>query len=214
MPLFITSTGTGQGKTYVTRLLCKQLQNAYAIKPVISGYGEDEVSDTELIIEAMGRNFSVNECSPWRFKQPLSPDLAAKIEGREIIYSELLDFCARDEVDIIEGAGGVMSPITSKQTNIDLIADTGSSAILVSSMYLGCISHILTALEVIKQRNIEVAGLILCPVSADDMDAETVLASLTPQLQVEIKVFVLKFIENFAKDWKKQIDLTSLVLEK
>jgi hypothetical protein len=57
-------------------------------------------------------------------------------------------------------------------------------------------------------------GLVLSPNSAENMQAETILASLSPQLSVELPVFVLEYGENFAQSWKKQPDLTSVILAK
>lgn len=215
MSLFITSTGTDQGKTYATRLLCKQLGRVTAIKPVISGYNtDDEASDTALILEASQSGLTVEECSPWRFKEPVSPDLAAGLEGKAINFNELVEFCSQSKVQIIEGAGGVMSPITTQHTNLDLIEATRSEVLLVSSLYLGCISHILTALAVIAQRNLIVRGLVLTPVSLENMPATTVLASLTPQLSGDLPVFILEYDKNLHQNWKNQPDLTSVSLPK
>ncbi|MDG1287747.1 MAG: dethiobiotin synthase [Rickettsiales bacterium] len=214
MALFVTSTGTDQGKTYVTRLLGKQLGRVYAIKPVISGYNASEMTDTALILKASCSSMSIEECSPWRFEAPVSPDLAAKSEAKSIDYDELLNFCQRDEVEVIEGAGGVMSPLTSNHTNLDLIVDTQSDALLVSSLYLGCISHILTALAVLAQRGVVVKGLVLSESSGENMRPEQVIASLTPQLPDLLPVFVLEYLPNFDQDWKKQPDLTSVALLK
>ena len=213
-PLFITSTGTEQGKTYVTRLLCKQLGGAYAVKPVVSGFTpEDPHSDTRLILEASASGLTVEQCSPWRFKEPLSPDLAARKEGREIPYAELTSFCQNPEIQIIEGAGGVMSPLTPHQTNLDLMRDSGASALLVSSLYLGCISHILTALSVLRANQVPIAGLVLSPATAQAMEPETVLASLKPHLEAALPLFVLKYHPNFDESWQAQTNLIS-VMEK
>ena len=215
MSLFITSTGTDQGKTYATRLLCKQLGRVTAIKPVISGYNtDDEASDTALILEASQSGLTVEECSRWRFKEPVSPDLAAGLEGKAINFNELVEFCSQSKVQIIEGAGGVMSPITTQHTNLDFIEATRSEVLLVSSLYLGCISHILTALAVIAQRNLIVRGLVLTPVSLENMPATTVLASLTPQLSGDLPVFILEYDKNLHQNWKNQPDLTSVSLPK
>lgn len=213
-PLFITSTGTGQGKTYVTRLLCMQSPGLRAIKPVISGYeAEDATSDTALI-ESLSAIKGVENCSPWRFRAPISPDLAAQREGKAIDFAQLVDFCHDSHADIIEGAGGIMSPLTTQHTNLDLAVATHSRALLVSSLYLGCISHILSALAVLKQQNVPIAGLILSANSIDNMDAETVLASLTPQLSPDLPIFILQYDENFSEGWKNQPDLTSVTLAK
>lgn len=213
MTVFITSTGTEQGKTYVTQLLCLQQPGIKAIKPVLSGYEGYEGSDAAQILAAMGKGAEALErCSPWRYQAPLSPEYAAQLEGREIPYDEVLAFCRTSQPDIIEGAGGVMSPIAPHKTNLDLIVDTQSAAILVSSLYLGCISHILTALEVLALRKVPVRALVLSPVQAQSMAFETVNASLQPQLPPDLPVITLKYLQNPLSSWQAQPDLSKVSL--
>ncbi len=211
MTLFVTSTGTEQGKTYVSRLIAFQNAPIYAIKPIISGYDTTILNDTTQLLEASASGININECSPWRFKAPLSPDLAAKMEGSEIDFLKVVDFCKQSHVQLIEGAGGVMSPITSKHTNLDLIAAIACSTLLVSSLYLGCISHILTALEVLKAREVEVKALILNAATQDGLASQTVLASLKPHLPHNLPIICLDFEENLNENWQNLPNIISLV---
>ena len=214
-PLFITSTGTEQGKTFATCLLAKQLarkgKTARIIKPILSGYDEPENSDAGKILQAQGKKISeetITAISPWRFSAPLSPDYAASLEGCEVAFEEVVEFCQHAEV--IEGAGGVMSPLIKGKTNLDLLRALQARAVLVSSLYLGCISHILTALEVFKWHQCEVVALVLTPAQSDAMSEEVVLASLKPQLPKELTIFCLKRSQNEGNDWQQQPDLTKL----
>jgi dethiobiotin synthetase len=132
---FITGTGTDVGKTYVARLLCRQY-GYKAIKPVSSGSGDD--------CELLG-------CKPkWLFKAPVSPNIAAAREGLVVDFNELVQYCQNSGADIIEGAGGVMTPLTANKTNLDLIKALNLPAILVTTNHLGCISHTLTALKAME----------------------------------------------------------------
>ena len=132
-----------------------------AIKPVITGWQCDapEVSDTGKIIKSLGfdvTNTHIERVSPWRFCDPSAPNVAARIEGKTVVYEEVFAFCNKNRIAVpnsillIEGAGGVMSPITEDKTCIDLIRDLNMNVILVVGSYLGAISHILTALEVLR----------------------------------------------------------------
>ncbi len=162
--LFITSVGTGIGKTLVTAMLCHQLTRASrsmrALKPVVSGFrADDPTSDPCLILRSLGRDptaEAIAAIAPWRFEQPIAPHLAARREGRVLAIEEIVQFCTagfcqRDAFDhlLIEGAGGVMAPIDEKHTVLDLIVRLGHPAVLVTGSYLGAISHTLTALEVL-----------------------------------------------------------------
>src|SRR5579871_163369 len=91
--IFITGTGTDVGKTFVAsslvRLFRQMGRTVDAIKPVVSGFDPQtaETSDPGILLEALGRPVTPEEIeriSPWRFREPLSPDLAAAIEGRRI----------------------------------------------------------------------------------------------------------------------------------
>lgn len=172
---FVTGTGTGVGKTYIaTRLLRHWLEQgveARAYKPVESGIGGRRPEDTDAGQLLLGGGRPVNiqtieGISPWRFRAPVSPDIAALREGRELNIQHVAAFCrrqmgGRSSVTLIEGAGGVMSPMDPHHTNLDLIDLLDIPAILVAGNYLGSISHTLTALSSLRQYAIPVAALVV-----------------------------------------------------
>ncbi len=172
---FITSTGTGLGKTYLTCGLIEAFRRrdvaVDAIKPVISGFELDAAadSDTGLILQALGLPIDeprIKEISPWRFRAALSPDMAAMREGRNVPLDELVVFCrSAMEVDesvcLIEGAGGIMAPLGRAYTNIDLISALDARIVLVAGTYLGTISHTLTACEALSARGREPWAIVL-----------------------------------------------------
>ena len=178
---FITATGTGIGKTYVTTSLAKQMPNLRALKPIISGYKDAEKTDTHLLLKAQNIN-DPNEISPWRFAAPLSPDVAARREGKEIIFAELLKWCrvqmSKGGTTLIEGAGGVMTPVTDRHTMLDWIAALHVPVILVAGSYLGTISHTLSSTAALKTRNIPIHALILNESEESPMPLEETAASI------------------------------------
>ena len=102
--VFITSTGTDVGKTFVARGLirhiCDQERMVDAVKPVVSGFlpRKAETSDPGLLLAALGRSATMAEIariSPWRFAAPLSPDLAAQKEDRQIDFDALVAFSSK-----------------------------------------------------------------------------------------------------------------------
>jgi dethiobiotin synthetase len=160
---FITGTGTDIGKTWLAcALLCHWRQQgvqASAIKPVLSGFdpAAAAASDAGRLLAALGRPTSLAEIdaiAPWRFAAPLSPDMAAAREGRQIAFDDLLAFTRRAVTGsplLIEGVGGVMVPLDEQHTVRDWIAASGLPCVLVTGSYLGSMSHTLTALEALAR---------------------------------------------------------------
>lgn len=173
-PFFVTATGTEVGKTYVTCGLIRALRRrnvpVTAFKPVISGFDphDAETSDTGQLLTALGRTVNdqnIVELSPWRFRAALSPDMAAEREDRPINLDALVATCAAAArpgiMTFIEGAGGLMSPLTPRFTNLDLAAAIDAHVLLVAGTYLGTISHTLTACEALKVRGRDPWAIIL-----------------------------------------------------
>ena len=172
---FVTATGTDIGKTFVTAGLIRYLRSAgqpvNALKPVVSGYDSSvvETSDPAVLLKALGRPVSADEIAamaPWRFRAPLSPDIAATREGRSIDFDRLIDFSraaikATTGMLFIEGVGGIMVPLEGKRTVLDWMAALNIPLLLVVGGYLGAISHTLTALDVIAQRKLKVSAIVV-----------------------------------------------------
>src|SRR5262249_53417601 len=172
---FITATGTDIGKTFVARGLIGALRtrgrHVAALKPVVSGFDPAEAagSDSGLLLAALGQPVTpdtIAKISPWRFAAPLAPDMAAAREGRTLDMRELIPLCqaaiaAEPGVLLIEGAGGLMSPVSVEHIVLDWIVALGLPVVLVAGSYLGTISHTLTALDVLSRRGIRVAALVV-----------------------------------------------------
>jgi len=178
--LFIAGAHTEIGKTHVACGLLRAAQDkgwrVDALKPVVSGFdpADWEESDPGRLVAAMGRPHTpevLDAISPWRFSAPLAPPMAAEDEGRRLELASVTDFCrdriARTAADlmVVEGVGGLMSPIASGATSLDLLCDLACPSVLVSGSYLGAVSHALTALEVMRSRAVAPAAVL---VSEDD----------------------------------------------
>ncbi len=173
--LFITATGTDVGKTFVTLGLIHAARAAgeqvSALKPVVSGFDEldPKGSDPTLLLAALGRPTTLAELdlvSPWRFKAPLSPDMAARKEGRAIDFEKLVVYCrtasaASSALTLIEGIGGIMVPLDARFTVLDLMQNLGAPVILVAGSALGTISHVLCALDVLKNRDLVPHAIVI-----------------------------------------------------
>lgn len=174
--LFISSCGTNIGKTFVSGLLCAQLRAQQLIpqifKPIISGVDASSMfeSDTAYLLAANQQPIKPNtiaHLSPWRFQAPVSPHLAAAYEQQEIIWENLTSWLrqlppdTRQTPTLIEGAGGVYVPISRTHTMLDLMHHSKASCLLVTSNYLGSISHCLSAITTLYHRQIPLAGIVI-----------------------------------------------------
>lgn len=200
--IFVTASGTDVGKTFVTRRLVAELRAAkrrvQALKPVASGFDPAAVaaSDTAALLEAQGLGATPANCdaiSPWRFRAPLSPDMAAERERRSVPFDTLVSWCRttaeRADVTLIEGIGGVMVPLDGSHTVLDWIAALGAPALLVVGSYLGTLSHSLTAVAALRQRGVELAGIVVSESAAQPVPpAETAatLARFVPAVAVRV----------------------------
>jgi len=188
---FIAGAHTDVGKTHVACALIRAARarnlSADAFKPVVSGMDPSDWSgsDPALLLAALGREASqeaLEAISPWRFTAPLSPPMAARIEGRNLPLAPVVEAVktwlakARSDLSLVELVGGVMSPMADQATGLDLMLATQRPVVLVGGGYLGGISHILTALEVLRHRGLQVAALVISQApQADAPDfAETV----------------------------------------
>ena len=181
--LFITATGTDCGKTFVTAGLLRHLRGAgfaaRALKPVVSGFdpATPQGSDPALLLEAMGELLtpaSLEAIAPLRFKAPLAPTMAARAEGVRLTLDDVLRPCKAALASasgplLIEGAGGVMSPIAEGATCFDAIMALRVPTLLVAGTYLGAISHTLTALEVMRA-----AGCAPCAIALNESEGSGV----------------------------------------
>jgi dethiobiotin synthetase len=193
--IFVTATGTDIGKSFVACGIVAELRRrgrkVTALKPLVSGYDETRAaeSDPGRLLTALGREVTpaeLDRISPWRFRAPLAPDSAAKREGKQVDFASLVKFC-RDAIApaippsiqgpgdlLIEGVGGVMSPIAERHTMLDWMAELGIPVLLVSGSYLGAQSHALTALAALCGRRLALRAVVVCQSPEDGLSpAET-----------------------------------------
>lgn len=187
--LFITGTDTGVGKTHVACSIVRELHTAGhrvgAYKPVCSGVrigadGHSVWDDVEKLRQTLGNEFSEERISPQRFAAPLAPPIAAQQEGRAVDLVELqggLDWWrSQCEVLIVEGAGGLLCPLTDVETMADLVARFQFPLLIVARLGLGTINHTLLTIEVARTRGLRVAGVLMneaVPAGDDDPSINT-----------------------------------------
>jgi len=190
--LFITGAGTDVGKTFVTAGLIRHLrrrgQSVDALKPIVSGFDPAAPSggDPAVLLDALGRAVTEEELariSPWRFRAPLSPNMAASAEGRTIDPQGVIQFCqaaiaAADGALLIEGVGGVMVPLDERCTTLDVMARLGLPLIFVGGSYLGAISHILSGIDALLHRGLELRAVAISETQGSTVALDATMATL------------------------------------
>ncbi len=170
--LFVTGTDTGVGKTFVTacvaRLLREQGHAVRVCKPVATGAERDGgrwvSGDTRLLAEAAGET-DLGAVTPWAFPDPVAPPVAARRAGVDLVLGELAEAVRRRSrpgvVLVVEGVGGLLCPLTERDTVADLAAALGFPLIVVTRRGLGTLNHTLLTLEAARGRGLAVAGVVV-----------------------------------------------------
>jgi len=167
--LTILGTDTEVGKTYVACRILESLVKdgvaAGAYKPVASGASTIEQSDGYQLWQASGKRGSLLDVCPQTFLAPLAPPIAAELEGKQVSDQLILDgakaWSENCELLILEGAGGLMSPISWIMTNSDLAMKMQFPVVLVSQNRLGVVNQVLTTLTAARSVGLTVACVVL-----------------------------------------------------
>ncbi|MFM8186193.1 MAG: dethiobiotin synthase [Alphaproteobacteria bacterium] len=163
----ILGIGTNIGKTFLVENICRNFPNFLAIKPLISGFEDPKNSDSGKILQSLNLEINkknLDEISPWRFEKAVSPNFVSNIDLVEIINfcRKKIEYCRVNNLSLlIEGVGGVMSPINRKNNFLDIAKILTLPIILVSSNYLGAISHTLCAIKAMECQNLKIAKIIV-----------------------------------------------------
>lgn len=161
--LFVTGTDTGVGKTVASAILMRRLRHLDCRywKPVQTGIEVDDDTGTVERLSGMAASHFMHDGV--RLPRPLSPHLAASLNGTRIDLSDLLTTAARrhEGVWIVEGAGGVLVPLNEHALMVDLILQLSAPTVIVARSGLGTINHTLLTVEALRQRNAAIVGVIM-----------------------------------------------------
>lgn len=155
MKLFITGIGTDVGKTIASAIITEALEADYW-KPIQAG--DVETSDSHKIKQYISNTKTQVFPNSYLLNTPASPHLAAELDGVVIGLEKIQEPVTQNHL-VIEGAGGLFVPLNDTDTIADLIR-TDYKVIVVSRHYLGSINHTLLTIEALKQRNIDIAGIV------------------------------------------------------
>jgi dethiobiotin synthetase len=200
--IFITGTDTGVGKTVLTALLVEFLRargvNAAALKPICSG-GRD---DARVLHTAMDGALSLDEINPWHFRAPVAPLLAARCERKLVrlagVLAHVRAMQKRFDVLLVEGAGGLLSPLGENFDSDDLIAALGALPLVVAPNRLGAVNHILLTLEAMPRDAAATARVVLMSPPKRDAAVATNARLLAGFFDAK-RIFTLPWLgENFS----------------
>jgi dethiobiotin synthase len=174
--IFVTGTDTGVGKTVAAAALLLRYRGIFPVKywkPIQTGIEQDD--DTAEVRRLASCRPADILAAGVRLERPVSPHLAARLAGRPIDLNAVgaLAFRESDSTRlIVEGAGGVLVPVSEKANMADLMVGLGLPAVVVARTALGTINHTLLTIEALRRRRVHAAGVIMVGVpNADNQQA-------------------------------------------
>ena len=211
--LLITGTDTEVGKTFVGAALCRALQQAgrsvLAIKPVESGTDLGGPEDGQLLAEATGQ--AAPSAALVRLGPPIAPPVAADEEGVVLDSEAWLRFIREasehHELVVVEGAGGLLSPLTWQSTALDLAVALDATVLVVAHDRLGAMNQSRLVIHCLRQAGCKLAGLILNGAPGSDEVTGSNSAALR-RLEPETPVLSLPPMEH----WHEAVPLLSPVM--
>jgi len=170
--IFITGTNTEVGKTFIAKNLIERIQlKGYSVspyKPVETGCIKKSLTliprDSMIYFRAVNKKIALDQINPYRFLEPISPAAAIKRSKRKVTindYLSKLKDLPNGDLTIIEGAGGLCSPLAPDGYNIDLIRKAKVSTVLVAKDEIGVINNVILSLSMLQKYKIKVLAIVL-----------------------------------------------------
>lgn len=213
--LLIAGTDTNVGKTVLTSTLISYWQTYYlskslgVLKPIQTGKG-----DRELYHEYFALNQSLEEINPLHFEAPLAPPVAAELEGKTVdlkwVWSQFCQLKQSRDFVLVEGLGGLGSPVTDELTVADLARDWHLPTILVVPVRLGAIAQAVANVALARQSNVSLKGLVLnCvePCSQQEIEQLTPIHLIESLTQIPI-LGILPYLDS-TTDREKLTEIAS-----
>jgi dethiobiotin synthetase len=225
--LFVVGTDTGVGKTFVSVAIARRLGElgfrVGAYKPAASGAEQKSGgriwADVSDLSAAIDDRFPHDRVCPQRFVAPVAPPVAARLEGTHVDDTILIDGLRwwSDEVEalIIEGVGGLLSPLSDTMSVADFAGRAGFPLLIVGRLGLGTINHTLLTVEAALRRDLPVAGVVLNQSSPGELDLAA--ATNPDELARRLPVPLLGVIPNTSTadllrfDWFLRMDWRALM---
>ena len=197
--IIICGTDTDVGKTIVSSFLVQGLKGIYW-KPIQSG--TEEGTDTKTVCKLLDLETDRHLSERYKFKAPVSPHWAAEKES-SFIEPKNLDIPDINKLIIIETAGGLMVPLNRNWLQIDQLKVWGAPIILVGRTGLGTLNHTLLSLEALKNRNLNVLGIVLNGPPHND-NPKTLEQFGDTKILASLPIFEEVSAEKLSQEWNKQ----------
>jgi dethiobiotin synthetase len=169
---FITGTDTGVGKTVLTALWARRLLQTGTAARAVKPFGSGSRSDARVLQAAQHQSVSLDEINPWHFRTPLTPLLAARKDGLRVTLTQALAFLRsarrQCEVLLVEGAGGLLSPLGDQFSSRELILGMRAIPVVVCPNRLGAINQVLLVLNAMPKTAADRARVVLVQQSRPD----------------------------------------------
>jgi len=170
--LFITGTNTEVGKTFVTCEMLKHLvkfeKSTAAFKPIETGCNKNnrilQPNDSKRFYKILGKTLSLDIINPYRFMPPISPNRAIRLAKKKITlndYCKKLNLLNAYDYVLIEGAGGVCSPLSCDGLNIDFAKKVKMDAILVARDEIGVINNVILSINTFIKYKLNLKAIVL-----------------------------------------------------
>jgi dethiobiotin synthetase len=194
--LFVTGTDTGVGKTVVAvailRALAAACIPAIGMKPVAAGIaaGESVNADVAALVAVSTVDAPLSDVNPYAFAKPIAPHIAAEEAGVAIDVGRVGEAYARlarsAAAIVVEGAGGVLVPLSERTDMLDVPARLGLPVLLVVGIRLGCLNHALLSVQALGARGVRCAGWVANRVERAMLAGDANVAALAARIEAPL----------------------------
>jgi len=225
---FVTGTDTDVGKTCVSAAIAKRLHDngvdVGVMKPFASGYkaSSDSISeDVKILMKYSGANDPVNLVNPYYFEIPTSPYDACKQLNLEVDISKVIEsykqLVSMHDIVIVEGIGGIMTPISQNYFVSDLISDLQLSSFIVTGSKIGTVNHLMLTHEHAQQKKLNLKGLLVNQNVSEGYELSNLkhqIFGLTKHRVVGAIPYNSSFtMESYVKNFSNFVDFSNLGFE-
>ncbi len=209
--VIVTGTDTGVGKTWVTCAVARALSergiDVLALKLAESGTAESVQQDEDGVLLANATGQDCPTAALRRYRAPLTPADAARLEGLEVdmpaIEREMLRHATPHRLTLVEGAGGLLAPLATDRTLLDVAATHGARMLVVAADRLGMLNHTLLTLTALDGAGVSCAGVIVNTVDGINTTADRSVGRNAAMLR-EVDPGV-PLVETATPDWTETV---------